>query len=108
TDKIGTIIGPGGKQIRELEAMGATVEVGEDGTVRIYSEDSDAAKAVQAQIEALTASAEVGKEYDGTVAKVTDFGAFVNLFPGTDGLLHISQIAEERDRKSTRLNSSHV
>ena len=96
TDKIGTIIGPGGKQIRELEAMGATVEVGEDGTVRIYSEDSDAAKAVQAQIEALTASAEVGKEYDGTVAKVTDFGAFVNLFPGTDGLLHISQIAEER------------
>ena len=96
TDKIGTVIGPGGKQIRELEAMGATVEVAEDGTVRIYSEDSEAAKAVREQIEALTASAEVGKEYDGTVAKITDFGAFINLFPGTDGLLHISQIAEER------------
>jgi len=95
-DKIGTVIGPGGKQIRELEAMGATVEVQEDGTVRIYSEDSDAAKRVKAQIEALTATAEVGKEYDGVVAKVTEFGAFITLFPGTDGLLHISQIAEER------------
>ncbi len=96
TDKIGTVIGPGGKQIRELEAMGATVEVQEDGTVRIYSEDSDAAQAVKAQIEALTASAELGKEYDGVVAKTTEFGAFITLFPGTDGLLHISQIAEER------------
>ncbi len=96
TDKIGTVIGPGGKQIRELEAMGATVEVQEDGTVRIYSEDSDAAQAVKSQIEALTASAEVGKEYDGVVAKTTEFGAFITLFAGTDGLLHISQIAEER------------
>lgn len=96
TDKIGTIIGPGGKQIRELEALGATVEVAEDGTVRIYSEDSDAAKAVKAQIEALTQTAELGREYDGVVAKTTEFGAFITLFPGTDGLLHISQIAEER------------
>ncbi|HLU82230.1 MAG TPA: polyribonucleotide nucleotidyltransferase [Trueperaceae bacterium] len=96
TDKIGTIIGPGGKQIRELESLGATVEVGEDGTIRIYSEDSEAAKAVKARIEALTASAELGKEYDGKVAKITEFGAFITLFPGTDGLLHISQIAEER------------
>ncbi len=96
TEKIGTVIGPGGKQIRELEAMGATVEVQEDGTVRIYSEDSDAAQRVKAQIEALTATAELGKEYDGVVAKVTEFGAFITLFPGTDGLLHISQIAEER------------
>src|SRR5690606_12898383 len=69
---------------------------GEDGTVRIYSEDSDAAKAVKAQIEALTQTAELGKEYDGVVAKTTEFGAFITLFPGTDGLLHISQIAEER------------
>jgi len=96
TDKIGTIIGPGGKQIRELESLGATVEVSEDGTIRIYSEDSDAAKAVKARIEALTASAELGKEYEGVVAKITDFGAFITLFPGTDGLLHISQIAVER------------
>ncbi|HZW26914.1 MAG TPA: polyribonucleotide nucleotidyltransferase, partial [Trueperaceae bacterium] len=95
-DKIGAVIGPGGKQIRELEALGATIEVLEDGTVRIYSEDSEAAKAVKSEIEGLTAVAEVGKEYHGKVAKVTDFGAFVTLFPGTDGLLHISQIAEGR------------
>ncbi len=95
-DKIGAVIGPGGKQIRELEAHGATIEVLEDGTVRIYSEDSEAANTVKSQIESLTATAELGKEYDGRVAKITEFGAFVTLFPGTDGLLHISQVAEER------------
>jgi polyribonucleotide nucleotidyltransferase len=95
-DKIGTVIGPGGKQIRELEALGCTVEVAEDGVIKIYSEDGAVAKTVAKQIEEMTASAEVGKEYDGKVAKVTDFGAFITLFPGTDGLLHISQIAEER------------
>lgn len=98
-DKIGSIIGPGGKQIRELESYGAQIDIDEDGTVRIYSEDSDAAQRVKTTIEALTATAEVGKVYDGTVAKTLDFGAFVNLFPGTDGLLHISQIAEERVEK---------
>ncbi|MCA9837817.1 MAG: polyribonucleotide nucleotidyltransferase [Trueperaceae bacterium] len=96
TDKIGTVIGPGGKQIRELEAMGATIEIGEDGTVRIYSESGDAAKRVAKTIEGLTATIEVGKVYEGRVAKLMDFGAFVNILPGTDGLLHISQIAEER------------
>lgn len=96
TDKIGSVIGPGGKQIRELEAMGATVQIEEDGTVKIYSEDSDAANQVKEHIEQLTATAEVGKIYEGTVAKTLDFGAFVTIFPGTDGLLHISQIAEER------------
>ena len=95
-DKIGTVIGPGGKQIRELEALGVSVEVGEDGNIKLYSEDADAANEVKRRIEAMTATAEVGKVYQGTVAKVVDFGAFVNLFPGTDGLLHISQIAEER------------
>ncbi len=95
-DKIGTVIGPGGKQIRELEALGCTVEVAEDGLIKIYSEDSAAAKEVAKRIEEMTATAEVGQEYDGRVAKVTDFGAFITLFPGTDGLLHISQIAEER------------
>jgi len=95
-DKIGVLIGPGGKQIRELEALGATIEVEEDGTVRIYSEDVEVAAAIKSQIEGLTATAEVGKEYYGKVAKITDFGAFVTLFPGTDGLLHISQIAEGR------------
>ena len=95
-DKIGTVIGPGGKQIRELEAMGCTIEVAEDGMIKIYSEDSAVAEEVSHRIEQLTATAEVGQEYDGVVAKVTDFGAFITLFPGTDGLLHISQIAEGR------------
>ena len=96
TDKIGAVIGPGGKQIRELEAYGAQIDIAEDGLVRIYSEDSGAAERVKGEIEALTATAEVGKVYQGTVAKTLDFGAFVTLFPGTDGLLHISQIAEGR------------
>jgi polyribonucleotide nucleotidyltransferase len=96
TEKIGTVIGPGGKQIRELEALGVKVEVQEDGTIRIYSEDAAAALEVKNRIEQLTASAELGKVYDGVVAKVVDFGAFVTLFPGTDGLLHISQMSEER------------
>ncbi len=96
SDKIGTVIGPGGKQIRELEALGVKIEVNEDGTVRLYSDDAAAAAEVKTRIEQLTATAEVGKEYDGVVAKVVDFGAFVTLFPGTDGLLHISQLAEER------------
>ncbi len=94
--KIGTVIGPGGKQIRELEALGVKIEVQEDGTIRLYSDDAAAAAEVKSRIEQLTASAEVGQEYDGVVAKVVDFGAFVNLFPGTDGLLHISQLAKER------------
>lgn len=95
-EKIGSVIGPGGKQIRELEAMGAQIDIGEDGLVKIYSEDSSAAEAVKSQIEGLTATPEVGKIYDGKVVKVAEFGAFINIFPGTDGLLHISQIAEER------------
>ncbi len=95
-DKIGAVIGPGGKQIRELESYGASIEIAEDGTVRIYSEDSEAAQRVRNEIEAMTASVELGKVYQGTVAKTMDFGAFVNLIPGTDGLLHISQIAEGR------------
>ena len=95
-DKIGTVIGPGGKQIRELEAHGVKIEVGEDGTIKIYSEDREAAAKVEREIEALTAEAEVGAVYEGRVVKTVDFGAFVSLFPGTDGLLHISQIAEGR------------
>jgi polyribonucleotide nucleotidyltransferase len=96
SDKIGTVIGPGGKQIRELEALGAKVEIEEDGHVRIYSDDAAVAQEVKERIQALTAVAELGKVYDGVVAKVVDFGAFITLFPGTDGLLHISQMAEGR------------
>ncbi len=96
TDKIGSVIGPGGKNIRELEAIGATIEIEETGVIRIFSEDSAAAEEVRRRIEDMTRTAEVGQTYEGKVAKILDFGAFINLFPGTDGLLHISQIAEER------------
>jgi len=96
SDKIGSVIGPGGKNIRELEALGAKVEIEEDGHVRIYAEDGDVATEVAERIKAMTATAELGKVYDGVVAKVVDFGAFITLFPGTDGLLHISQMAEGR------------
>ena len=96
SDKIGTVIGPGGKQIRELEALGAKVEIEEDGHVRIYSDDAAVAEEIAERIQAMTATAELGKIYDGVVAKVVDFGAFITLFPGTDGLLHISQMAEGR------------
>ena len=95
-DKIGTIIGPGGKQIRELEALGAQIDIAEDGLVSIYSADSAAAEQVRTTITGMTSSAEVGMIYEGTVAKIVDFGAFITLFPGTDGLLHISQIAQGR------------
>jgi polyribonucleotide nucleotidyltransferase len=96
SDKIGTVIGPGGKQIRELEALGAKVEIEEDGRVRIYTDEGAVADEVRRRIEQLTEVPEVGKTYEGKVAKIVDFGAFVTLFPGTDGLLHISQIAEGR------------
>lgn len=93
---IGKVIGPGGKQIRELEAMGAQVTVEEDGTVRIFSADGNAAEAVRTRIESITREAKVGEEFDGTVVKTAPFGAFVNLYPGQDGMLHISQMSEER------------
>ncbi|ASN81319.1 polyribonucleotide nucleotidyltransferase [Deinococcus ficus] len=93
---IGKVIGPGGKQVRELEAMGAQVTIEEDGTIRIFSADAAAAQAVQAKIAGLTKEAKVGEEFHGTVVKTAAFGAFVNLFPGQDGMLHISQISEER------------
>ncbi|MDZ7802145.1 MAG: polyribonucleotide nucleotidyltransferase [Trueperaceae bacterium] len=96
SDKIGAVIGPGGKQIRELEALGAKIEIEEGGKVRIYTDEGTIADEVQRRIEQLTESPEIGKTYTGKVAKVVDFGAFVTLFPGTDGLLHISQIAEGR------------
>ncbi|WP_084474172.1 polyribonucleotide nucleotidyltransferase, partial [Deinococcus pimensis] len=96
SEKIGTVIGPGGKQIRELEAMGAQITIEEDGTVRIFSADADAAKRVQDRISALTREAKVGEVFEGTVVKTAAFGAFVNLFGNQDGMLHISQLAEGR------------
>jgi polyribonucleotide nucleotidyltransferase len=99
TDKIRDVIGPGGKVIRGIiEQTGVKIDVEDDGTVHVASSDEASAnKAIQI-ISDLTASAEVGKTYLGKVVRLVEFGAFVEIFPGTDGLLHISEIAENRIR----------
>jgi polyribonucleotide nucleotidyltransferase len=94
-DKIGLLIGPGGKTIRGIqEETGVTIDVEEDGTVTIAGGDEASARAGLAKVEALTASVQVGRIYDGTVTSVKDFGAFVEILPGRDGLCHISELAE--------------
>jgi len=96
-DKIRDIIGKGGATIRSItEETGASVDIDDDGTVKIYSDDSEALQAALDRIAAITAEAEIGEIYEGTVVRIVDFGAFVNFLPGKDGLVHISQIAEER------------
>ncbi|HEX7176648.1 MAG TPA: polyribonucleotide nucleotidyltransferase [Pyrinomonadaceae bacterium] len=98
-DRIRDVIGPGGKIIRAIvEETGAKIDVEDDGTIFIATADGDAAQAAVAKIRGLTAEAEIGEEYLGTVSRIVDFGAFVEIFPGTDGLLHISEIAEHRVR----------
>jgi len=99
TDKIRDVIGPGGKVIRGIiEQTGVKIDVEDDGTVHVASADEASAnKAIQI-ITDITATAEVGKTYLGKVVRLVDFGAFVEIFPGTDGLLHISEIAENRIR----------
>jgi len=96
-EKIRDVIGKGGAVIRAItEETGTTIDIKEDGTITIASVNSDAANAAKARIEAITADVEVGKIYEGTVLKLLDFGAIVSILPGRDGLLHISQIANER------------
>ncbi len=96
-DKIRDVIGPGGKVIRGIiEQTGVKIDVEDDGTIHVASSDPDAAKKALKIIGDLTATAEVGKTYLGKVVRLVDFGAFVEIFPGTDGLLHISEIAETR------------
>lgn len=96
-DKIGSVIGPGGKMIRSIiEETGVKIDIEDSGTVRIASVDGEAAAKAIKIVEDLTASAEIGKTYLGTVKKVVDFGAFVEILPGTEGLLHISEIAHRR------------
>ncbi|NQY02716.1 MAG: polyribonucleotide nucleotidyltransferase [Halieaceae bacterium] len=97
SDKIRDIIGKGGATIRSItEESGATVDIDDDGTVRVFGQDQAARDKAVAMIEEITAEAEVGAIYTGTVARIVDFGAFVNILPGKDGLVHISQIANER------------
>jgi polyribonucleotide nucleotidyltransferase len=98
-DKIRDVIGPGGKNIRAItEKSGAKIDIEDSGEIKIASVDGEAAELAIALIRELTQEAEVGKVYLGKVQRIMDFGAFVEIFPGTDGLLHISQIAEERVR----------
>jgi polyribonucleotide nucleotidyltransferase len=97
SDKIRDIIGKGGATIRSItEQSGATVDIDDDGTVRIFGQDMASRDAAVAMVEEITAEAEVGAVYTGKVARIVDFGAFINILPGKDGLVHISQIASER------------
>jgi polyribonucleotide nucleotidyltransferase len=96
-DKIRDIIGKGGATIRALtEETGTTIDIEDDGTVKVAAVDGEAAKAAIERIKQLTAEAEVGEVYKGKVVKVVEFGAFVNFLPGKDGLVHVSEIANER------------
>ena len=97
TDKIRDVIGKGGATIRSItEETGASIDISDDGTVRIYGENAESRDAALARVEAITAEAKVGETYTGTVARIVDFGAFVTIMPGKDGLVHISQIANQR------------
>src|SRR5579863_5883725 len=99
TDKIRDLIGPGGKKIRSIiEATGVKIDVMDDGKVHVFASDGESAESALRMIRDVTATAEVGKTYLGKVVRLADFGAFVEIFPGTDGLLHISEISEQRIR----------
>ncbi len=96
-EKIGKIIGPGGKTVRAIQdETGVRIDIGEDGTVFIASADGEASDRAIQMVEALTEEAEIGKIYTGRVVRTTEFGAFVEILPGTDGMVHISQLADYR------------
>jgi polyribonucleotide nucleotidyltransferase len=96
-ERIRDVIGKGGATIRQItEQTGTTIDIQDDGTITIAAVDVNAAKKAQGIIEGLTAEVEIGRIYDGTVLKILDFGAIVQVLPGRDGLLHVSQIANER------------
>jgi polyribonucleotide nucleotidyltransferase len=101
-DKIRDIIGPGGKIIKGLSAeFDAKIEVDDDGNVKVFTPSGDIAKQLMERIEEITQEAQVGKIYDGVVKTIKDFGAFVEILPGTDGLVHISELADKRVNKVT-------
>jgi polyribonucleotide nucleotidyltransferase len=104
-EKIRDVIGKGGAVIRQItEETGTTIDIENDGTVKIASVQGTAGREAQRRIELITADVEVGRIYDGRVAKLMDFGAFVTILPGRDGLVHISQISDERvERVSDKL-----
>ncbi len=99
-EKIRDVIGKGGSTIRALtEETGATIDIEDDGSIRIYCDNREGLDLAVFRVQEITAEAEVGKIYEGTVARIVDFGAFVTIMPGTDGLVHISQIADQRVEK---------
>ncbi|MFA7293014.1 MAG: S1 RNA-binding domain-containing protein, partial [Rhodocyclaceae bacterium] len=99
-EKIRDVIGKGGAVIRAItEETGTTIDIQDDGTITIASVSGEAADAAKKRISDITAEVEIGKIYEGTVLKLLDFGAIVSIMPGRDGLLHISQIANERVEK---------
>ena len=99
-DKIGALIGPGGKNIKRItETSGAKIDVDEDGKVMIAAPNAEKLNQAKAEVELLTKEVEVGQIYEGKVVSIQPFGAFIELLPGKDGLLHISQIANERVNK---------
>ena len=101
-EKIRDIIGKGGSTIRAIvEQTGAQIDIDDDGSVRIYAADAAAKDAAVKRVMEIAADAEIGKVYRGRVERIVDFGAFVNILPGKDGLVHISQIADERVEKVT-------
>ena len=102
SDKIRDVIGKGGATIRSIcEETGASIDITDDGTVKIFAASKDAANAAKARVDGITAEAEIGKVYTGKVERIVDFGAFVSILPGKDGLVHISQIANQRIEKVT-------
>jgi polyribonucleotide nucleotidyltransferase len=101
-DRIRDVIGPGGKVIRAIqETTGAKLDIDDSGVVTIFSPDGDALDQARSMVEELTQEAELDRVYLGKVRRITDFGAFVEIFPGTDGLIHISHLAEGRVEKVT-------
>jgi len=109
-EKIRDVIGKGGSTIRSItEETGATIDISDDGMVKIFSVDQSAGEEAKKRIELITADVEVGRIYEGKVARLMDFGAFVTILPGRDGLVHISQISEERvERVSDKLAEGDV
>ena len=109
-EKIRDVFGKGGSTIREItEQTGATIDIDNDGTVKIASVEGVAGREAKKRIELITAEVEVGSIYEGRVARLMDFGAFVTILPGKDGLVHISQISDERvERVSDKLAEGDI
>jgi polyribonucleotide nucleotidyltransferase len=96
-DKIGELIGPGGKNIRRItELSGAQIDIEDDGTIKIFSATAASLELAVREVSMITAEAEEGAIYNGTVVGITNFGCFVEIFPGRDGLVHISELSDRR------------